>query len=117
MQAYAFAHADAEGRLAIRWTDKWDSLRVKAHEFMQAHPMDLLSNVANIHAGPDDAVQMRAENGEAHGNNAGDEVQDANANAPDADENRVRPAPPIVELELDDEDDYADDYDFHADEI
>ena len=92
-RAYALAHANAETRLADRWEDRWMPLRAAAEEFMQNNPMLEVVNVANVDQQVDDPG---AEN-----------AAEENAGAADV---------PVVEIELEEEDEYADDYDFHADE-
>ena len=108
IRAYALAHADAEARLATRWTQKWAPLRAKAREFMQNNPMIVLDG-AEVPVAPEED----ADGDEVEGND--EDSRDDNEDAPNLDP--ALPAAPIVELELEDEDEYADDYDFHADDF
>ena len=101
-RAYALANADAEARLADHWEQRWTPLQVAADEFMRNNPMLNVANVVNVGQQVDDPG---AEDANAADDNAAPNADGAeNANAP------------IVEIELEEEDEYADDYDFYADE-
>ena len=138
IQAYAFAHANAEARLASRWLEKWRPLLTKADEFMREYPMLVLDEGA----APAEAQAPNAGDGEGHGNDGDGLVNNGNGDgaadgegdgddAADGEDDRDNgddaidpvgggvpgPPVPIVELELDDVDDWADDYDFHADDF
>lgn len=130
-RAYALAHANAETRLANHWERRWEPLRVAAEEFMRNYLMlGALNddNAENVDEG--NAVDANEDNAaNANGNNAANANEDnaANAdegNAANANDDAAAHVPdnmnaapvPIVEIELEEEEDYADDYDFHADE-
>lgn len=114
-RAYALQHAEAEQLLADHWAQQWAELREKAQEFMRNHPMLPARGNPEMPVANANAEEPVADGGPAN-EDAREGAREA-AVRENADVPLVPPNVPVIELELEEDEGYADDYYFHIDEF